>query len=237
VAPLNVAVMSSPRQPSYLDQTLRSLFASDGAAELQVRVVVDGADPVYTGDWKNHASVDVEVLSVELNQELQKLSVDRRISETCFRCLRAAPPGDLLLCQDDVEFAPHWLQATRDSSKEAAARLEGRFFDGAPLAGRYVLALYTTKALRSTDRPLALYKPAEFYGNQALFIPATIMAELTPYFEQSRHTGLMDDMIVKQFLVQRSVVLHAVNPNVVQHIGTHCTHQGSFHQSPSYGKW
>jgi len=234
---LNVAVMSSPRQPSYLDQTLRSLFASDGSAQLQVRVVVDGANPAYTGNWKKHPRVKVEVLTAELAQALRRLPIARRIGETCFRCLRGAPRGDLLLCQDDVEFAPHWLQATLDSSEEAAARLANRRCDGVPLAGRYMLALYTTKNLRPTERPLATYKAAEFYGNQGLFIPATVMAELTPYFEQLRRAGLMDDMIIKQFLVQRSISLHAVNPNVVQHIGMHCTHQGRFHQSPSYGKW
>jgi len=228
--------MSSPRQPSYLGRTLQSLFASHGSEQLQIRVVVAAATPAYTGKWKTHPRVKVEVLDLELNQSLRRLPVARRIGETCFRCLRGAVPGDLLLCQDDVEFAPHWLQATLDSSKEAAARLANRSCDGVPLAGRYVLALYTTKNLRPTERPLALYKASEFYGNQGLFIPAAVMAELTPYFEHARHAGLMDDMIMKQFLVQRSIELHAVNPNVVQHIGIHCTHSGSFHQSPSYGK-
>ena len=233
---VNVAIMTSPRQPSYLGQTLRSLFASDGAAQLHVRLVVDGANPAYVGNWKNHARVKVETLTVQRSAQLRKLPIARRIGETCFRCLKGAPAGPLVLLQDDVELAPHWLKATLDGAQEAELRLANRSRDGVPLPAEYVLALYTTKALGPNERPLALYKPAEFYGSQGLLFPAQVMVKLVPFFEAQRHHGLMDDMLLKQFFMEHGIHLHAINPNVVQHIGTSCTHQGHFHQSPTYGK-
>jgi hypothetical protein len=124
-----------------------------------------------------------------------------------------------------------------DGAEEASRRLRGRKVNGAPVGRRFVLALYTTRKLRPNERPLAAYKATEFYGNQGLLLPAELLAELTGFVGQLRHSGLMDDMMLKQFVVDRGVALHALNPNVVQHIGTHCTHSGHFHQSPSYGKW
>lgn len=173
---LNVAVMSSPRQPSYLDRTLRSLFVAEQSEKLQVRVVVDGPTDGYVGKWRNHPRVTVECLSEAETVARAGFHLPRRIGETCYRCLRGGLGADLVLCQDDVEFAPTWLQATLDGAREAERRLANRHRGGVPMSADYAIALYATQKLRPNERPLAAYKPANFFGNQGLFLPRQVMA-------------------------------------------------------------
>jgi len=224
--------MTCDRQPSYVKQTLESLFTADrsifdGEHPATVSVVVDGTDADYLGAWKNDTRLVVELLDKRGSAALKRANKARRIAETCYRALRTAPDGaDFVLLQDDAWLARGWAGFLRDAVAEADTRRNN-------VSMRYAIALYA--AMKTpVQRPLARYNPRCFYGNVGLYLPAALFPRVVDHFAEHRGCGEMDDMIMKRFFIDFVHDLYVLVPNVVQHIGDVSSHGGVQRRSESF---
>ena len=229
-------MMTCERTPNYAVDTLDSIFSTGPdfdelveSGHATVAAIVDGQRYEYLGDYLNNGRIGIDVLDDERRQMIDGADHARRIAETCFRCIESTPEGaDLLLIQDDVEFASDWVARLIDAIDAAEARRNNDTMT-------YALALYAAmKGMPPGIQPIVRYKPQHFYGTQAVYLPAMVVPKARSYFATHRTSGAMDDMIMKRFFIEHVSDLYAVNPNVVQHVGGVSTHGGPQRSSPSF---
>lgn len=216
-----IAMSTCDRDPQYVHETLTSMFEMDaGARERSVRLVVCGEDDGYLGRWKGLPNIATRVVRPPEIGTLTQPPIQR----TTFNFMRVLEgDGDLIALQDDLSFAPGWLEAAERLCRQVRER-HGDLF---------IVALYA--AYRMKGRPLAPYNPFRFYGNQALCFSAAARAELQ---ERMQKTDKIepDDMMVKNYAIYSSCRVFMANPNLVQHIGKTSAINQRFHKSPTF-KW
>lgn len=201
---MNVAITSCNREPQYVLDTLRSMYEhADHPDALSLRIVVDGDDSSYLGTWSEHADARAAPFGEHEHE--------RRIFWTTARALSVSPPGKhLLVCQDDLEFAPHW--DTRLVELLTQARLHHGSSIGISLWCRYPW---------TSDNGFCEYTPAKFYGSVAMFYANGVIDELRTYMQSQALDPIEpDDMAIKRFFAARPwCTLLAAVPNLVQHVG------------------
>lgn len=219
---MQLAISTVDRQPNYIGDSLASLARS--GAQVDLRIVVCGADAAFLGaPWIERHAARIELLSSEEFIWQKKWQPPhRQIVLTLVRALTG--DGDVVLCQDDVEFAPDWQSQLRAAVQQLSARTAD---------GRFLLTLFSTRPPSATTGPV-LYDARLFFGMVAMFVPACVRADLRDYV-RAEDRDAPDDMLVKRFCLSGGAVLYDLQPSVVQHIGLVSSLGGSSPiRSPSF---
>lgn len=229
---MHLAISTCDRSPSYLDQTLTSLFEADPlAAACEVRLVVSGPDPAYIDGWLDRDNIRAQPVPPNRWKDVRERDGKRRVSLNFLRVLLGdgvidRGDGPIVALQDDLAFASRWLARTQ-AIAAAIAEHEPEF----------VLALYASYRFYATRSGYAHYPPQRFYGNQALYLTGGVRTSLTRAFVRAEAAGRLgpDDMMLKEWLLETGTPLYAAMPNLCQHIGekSAIASQG-FHQSPTF---
>jgi len=234
VNPIEIAMTTVDTRPMYVKQTLEALFAQPLSCG-PVRVVVDGDDAAYLGEWRSRPELKVELLSRDAAAAQRELHVIDRCTFTTHRALSGATRGSaVVLLQDDVIFAPGWFDRMVDTIHELEADVASE---------NYVLALYSTYPF--TRKPYSIYPRHDFFGCQGLYfspVAAPLIANvLATHFAECRargdRPGGADDVIMNKYFIRHAEpYLLAMVPSVVQHVGRDGTgvSSGWFHCSPTF---
>lgn len=239
--PFRVVVSTCDREPSYIDETLESLFIDPEAATCKVMLAVDGANDDYLQRWKDHPCVSILTLTQEQSAERETKNVTTRIFLNTARALAAAEVAEpLLYCQDDIEFCASWVSKLQECVHQAPHHMAGMRRPG----DRYVLCLYAAYDIRGPI--VSDYPVMKFYGNQCLYFPVGILAEFRATMQTVIESGsfVPDDMLLKDWCLKSQVptrsetsvdILVAI-PNLVQHVGEETTlgPLAYYHTSPTF---
>ncbi len=204
-----VVMMACDRDPSYVGESLRGVFAAEPSLQ-QVAVVVDGTDAGFMGRWAADPRVVVHLLREEPDKNE---GTERRTVRTFRRCLElhketGSLRESLVVVQDDVEFAPGWLTKTREGISACRAMVQGD--------RPWVLQVYTPFGLH--DMPVHELDPDLYYANVGLVVPWQFVI---PLLDHVGAPGVprADDLAVADFLKVNGGAYLALNPSVVQHTG------------------
>jgi hypothetical protein len=229
-----IVIMSVPREPVYIHQTLASLFMSDPLVhKTRIHVMVDAPDAAYLENYAHHPNLTVQPLTPTEVEQTEAYWVHRRHAHNYHRCLAMSCEGHsgLCICEDDLVFRHGFL--TKLVATIAQLEVEH------PLE-KYVLAAYAPYDFgldRAAGRIQSFcgYPAAGFYGNQCLYYPRTVLDDLAPlFYEQAvRRAVAPSDMVVKEYCRQ-SAVLYACTRSLAQHVGRVTTGLGNFHDSPTF---
>jgi len=225
--------MACERSPDYLGATLRTLFASEASLQA-VDVVVDGIDLDFLGRWATDPRVTTHLLTEEPDAQE---GTERRTLRTFRRCLEVhgAQGGaqDLVVVQDDVDFAPSWLSRAEKGAEWCEAAGGSR---------PWVLQLYSPYGLHNL--PVHELEAPLYYANVAVLIPFRTVAPLAAHLAGS--VPRADDMAVRHFLECNEGAYYSLNPSVVQHVGDESAQRsrtphgdkrhGSVRRSPTFGE-
>jgi hypothetical protein len=223
----HIALTAFDRRPgvSYIDGTLRSLFGKDPLVD-RVRIVVDGIDAEFLGEWGADPRVQVDLMTPAQFSTRHDRHTWRCAYGT-YRALKGTPAGErLILLQDDLVFAPRWYRRLTSIADEIQASIGTEDF---------VITTYSTCEIAVKSRWFRWAKHA-FWGCQAMLFSAESVAPVAREFERVLPTtDLADDMVLHHHLMSRSTPLLVTVPSLVQHVGIPATGLSSYlHTSPSF---
>lgn len=215
---LEIAISTCDRFPQYIHDTLDSMAQATASRCGSVRLCVCGTDQDYLGQAADDVDV-VDTISADVWQrDFAAADTKRRITKNFMRVLEG--DGPLIALQDDLEFAPRWLERAAEIAQTLQTRHRA-----------FVLSLYAPYCFRR--QPVDSYPPERFYGNQALLLSAGTRRDLLSFMRLQPELG-PDDMMVKAYLSQREVPLFVANPSLVQHTGIFSAVEQRFHTSPTF---
>ncbi len=114
VEKLVFAVVTVPRKPQYVHQTLASLFASDRLVHdlTAIDLFVGTNDTAYLAHMRHHAEIMVHALTEEENAEIRDWTPHRKCCHTHWRCLSHPIPeeGGICVVEDDVVFRNGFIE-------------------------------------------------------------------------------------------------------------------------------
>jgi hypothetical protein len=222
----SIVMTTCDRQPAYVHRSLAALFAADAGVR-SVHVLVGGGDAGFLGEWVSDHRVTPCLLSASQLDELRR-SLPRARTRVVTRAALELAEGDVVLLQDDVDFAPDWWRITL----EALTWLD---------VATVVLALYSphvhTRRV-TAHAPIAVYPAVDFYGCQGLFMGRLARARIVGALRDApAYDDNADDETIRTSLVRDpSIELFALVPSVVQHVGEVSAIQSRFHRSPTFGR-
>jgi len=241
---MNIAITTVDRSPrrNFVEQTLASMLAKDQTVEryAPIRIITDGEDMNFLGPWKTDRRLVIETTDKKPHARTFD-GIRPRVVMANVRAMQAVPHGgSLLLLEDDLVFAPRWLERTERIIERIRADIGST---------RFMLALYTPFELTSEDRVQFEFAEREgycacirptYYGSQAIYYGAEALQTVLGDMKQ---LGLVEgrlgsDEVVPYTSVNRDVPLLAAVPSLVQHVGADSTWlaPGSvpMHQSPTF---
>jgi hypothetical protein len=191
----------SKRKVHYIDQTLESLFCSDGR-DLPVNLIVGSFDSSHVEQYENVATI------VRWDQAAQWSSREGNPRHNCnLNAIRALKHGDddyCVTCEDDIVFAKDWYHALLGT----IAEIESRDF---------VLNL-GQKSDQTWRKRYAVHTQLYLCGAQAIFYPNKVLrSRIATYLEENMRAG-MNDHLVGQY-AKRFAALYNTTPPLVGHIG------------------
>lgn len=215
-----IAFLVSNREPSYIHQTLASMHLSDTrAAELDVRLHLDADDESFLKAYAHNKKPKVILAPKEHRAVAHNLN---RITLGLARSLADAPEEEhFIFAEDDIVFLDGWVSILEHAAKFTSGLTQGSF----------LLSGYSPKLL--AGGPIARVSSGRFYGNQLLYVPKRVRAELARYLLE--HVGeLPADLLIARWSVETQVSIFATVPSIAQHVGKN-TSAGSFwHYSPMW---
>lgn len=239
-----IALKTVDRTPkrNMVQATLASMFAKDPSVEryVPIRIITDGEDMSFLGPWAFDSRLAVETTD-DKRERRDYEGASLRVVRADVRGMQAVPDGeDIFLLEDDLEFAPRWLQRTEAIVERIRADIGSRCF---------MLAVYTPfefvqhNGVRfdfaEREGYCACIRPT-YYGSQAIYYGAEAIPIALRDMKQLGLVGkrLPNDMVVKYTSIHRDVPLLAAVPSLVQHVGAESTwsqHETlTMHRSPTF---
>lgn len=173
---VELVVMTVARQPSYLPQTLASLFLSDPLVrELpRIHLVVGSPDAGYLDDLAHHERLTVHRMGEEEWERIRGWGIHRRLAYNYWRCLSlpCAHLAGTCVCEDDVVFRDGFvvklLQAVAEMRRDGLTK--------------YVLAAYSyydyaADPSRRRGTYYCSYNAWHHFGNCCLFFSSAAQRE------------------------------------------------------------
>lgn len=190
-----------------------------------VSLVVGSPESAYLEGYRS--STDLRIIEADEEWELLKQEpVRRRASWNYWRCLALQPlDRDLLLLEDDIQFAQGWLSRFLDTT----AVINARYGCG------YVLSLYSAHPFcgyaYAGGAMYAEFPPQSFYGTQATYYPAAIRTGFAQYLRKHGVDEFREpyDLLLGRYVAENRHRLIVTAPSLVQHIGEETTGLGSFY--------
>lgn len=237
--PLQLAMLTcdrrrrNPNAQATVNDSLRSLHERDPCAgSVPMRLVVDGTDADFV-DHRLAERLAIELLGDAFDAAASELATLDRLSRAYQLLLEGADPGRCLLSfEDDVTFAPLWLERTLAASLAIEEHHGRRYvlalfcpfpyvFDPSSLVEGFFDTTHDRQHELPPPKPYAPYDVPRFYGMQGIFMPPAVHQDLRGYMAYRYGTGQPEpvDIMLRRFLATTGTPLFAVNPNVVDHVG------------------
>jgi hypothetical protein len=197
---INMTTIAS-RQQHYIDQTLESLFQSDGR-DIPLNLILGSRDASHVERYRNVATVVAWDEQAERQARVGKLR--RNCNVNAIRALRYGDDDYCLCCEDDIIFDPHWFSQLMLTIAEIDRR-------------EYVLNLGQERDQEPGKR-YATHTRSSLCGAQGIFYPSKRLRNaLANYLEQNIAAGT-NDLLVGKF-AKRFVALYNTTPVLITHIG------------------
>jgi hypothetical protein len=195
------------RRHHYIQQTLQSLFSSNGqGTHLTVNLIVGSEDESHLQEYAAQPAVRIISWDMETNSNLRWNCTLNKI-----RALRYGDDQPTLVCEDDILFKPHWLATLA----AAMARLGDE---------EYIMSLYTdptgiegAPAVRGT-RLVKRYPTFDLVGAQALFYPTKALRSKVADYLQKNLVRATGDNLIGQY-ARAHAELYATADPLVENIG------------------
>jgi hypothetical protein len=231
---LCLAIMTVQREPTYLYQTLASLFACDPLVHRlrRIAIVADGEDFGYLDPLRHHARVHLVPMPPDRWAEVKDFGIHRRACHNFVRCLESCTEDSdgILVCEDDVVFRDGFLGKLLQSLHELTRRDLREFILAA-------YAAYDHEADRSLRRGryYSSYPAHTFYGTQCVFFPRSEALHVAEEVRRRsvKQAGKPYDLVIHDYAVRRQH-LYATRFSLAQHVGRRTSGLGHFHQSPTF---
>ena len=195
------------RKHHYIQQTLQSLFSSNGLdTHLPVNLIVGSEDESHLQEYATQPAVRIISWDIETNSNLRWNCTLNKI-----RALRYGDGEPTLVCEDDILFKPHWLAALAAATASISDE-------------EYIMSLYTdpTVIARAPAAPgtrfVKRYPTFDLVGAQALFYPTkALRSKVADYLQKNliRATG---DNLIGQY-ARAHAELYATEDPLVENIG------------------
>lgn len=240
----HIAFLTVPRKRPYIHQTITSLIQADPTLRdhLPITILVDSANASYLSTRYETTGLAqcVPLSPEEAAQRAQWKDNRAGLLYNYWRCLKwiTTKNCDLLLCEDDIAFAPHWLAKT----ERILPQIREKY------GQKWILTLYSFydwPANKSGNEPPPpfLEMPAQgFFGSQALwFTPETAaLAEQYLLHEGLQKENPPADLRIRDCCLHHNIPLLSLTWSLVQHMGTLTTGQSPTpqnipHTSPTFG--
>lgn len=191
------------RQKHYIDQTLESLFQSDGR-DLPLNLILGSYDTSHVEKYRGVGNIVI----VEWDQPAQLRAIDGHLRHNCsvnaFRALKHGDDDFCLCCEDDIVFEPNWYSQLRAT----IADIPG---------DDYVLNLGQGSDLSPVKR-YTTHPGPYLCGAQGLFYPSkTIRKAVAKFLLKKIGAALSDELI--GLYAKRYAALYNTNTPLVSHIG------------------
>jgi putative nucleotidyltransferase-like protein len=189
------------RKKQYIDQTLESLFQSDGR-DLPLNLIVGSSDTSYIERYRKVANV------VAWDQEAQwQAREGRPYHNFNLNVIRALEYGDddyCLCCEDDISFDKHWFSRLMLTIAEIDRK-------------EYVLNL-GQRCDQPSGKRYATHADPYLCGSQAIFYPSKLVRNaVTEYLTRNIRGGICDALIGTY--AKKYAALYNTTPVLVGHIG------------------
>lgn len=237
IGDLCISILTVPREPEYIHQTLASLFSSgpDIYRVKGIHLMVDTNDRSYLAEYHDCAFLNISYLSdAEFEQQRQR-TPHLRFCTNYLRCLSVPADGGLLILEDDVLLRDRFLLCL----KQAVDEME----DCHGLSS-YVLSLHAKANLPQIQdyyrgHYYISYPTGMYYGTQGMYYPAAVRAAVADYIREQAVTPLRcpGDLLIKELVTEWQNLYNTVW-DLVEHIGTVSTGLGGAPRSHTFKeKW
>ena len=180
ISDLRIAFMTCPRKPSYIHQTLGSLFDMEpGIKELScVDLLIDTADKTFLEEYRDVKLFNLHYLTPEQFKVEKTRTLYVRCCYTCWRCLNLDITGykGLLVCEDDVIFRQDFLSCLLQTVEEIE---KDKLYE-------YMLSLHSKYNLveskaRHRGKYFLSYPAFKFYGMHGIYYPSQTLARVRDF--------------------------------------------------------
>lgn len=210
---MKIVLTTHNRNPSYIDDTLNSMFRNDDMVGAEIHVLVHETTPECLGPWVDSSRITVHTLTPEQLKEKSKLA-RRAKSAHAKRIALELANDEMLYLEDDVIFAPLWW-----TRFQAALKAMGPNRQWAMIALCYHLA--------SSELGLVPWDPNTYYGLVAMFFGSVIRKEAVKALGPRDkawdidNPGVGGDVRLQDMLKKRrgDLRLYALRPQLCYHTG------------------
>jgi len=195
--------MTTPagRKTPYIDQTLESLFQSDGR-DIPLNLIVGSFD--LSGVEKYRQRANIVAWDWDAQQQTEGTTMRRRCTINAVRAIDYGEDEHCLCCEDDILFDKTWFHQLMLTVAEIDRK-------------DYVLNLGQNCGQSPTKR-YAVHEQRNLVGAQGIFYPSKeIRKAVAEYIRLNLTKGTNDHLIGKY--AKRHSALYNTNPVLVEHIG------------------
>ncbi len=197
---INMTTVAS-RPQHYIDQTLESLFQSDGR-DVPLNLIVGSSDTSHVDQYRDVANI--VVWDDDAESQARPGNLRRNCNINAIRALMYGDDDDCLCCEDDIIFAPDWLTQL----KLTVAEIE---------RDNYVLNL-GQRSDPSPGKRYATHTGEYLCGAQAIFYPSKRLRNAVAKYIRENMGGGTNDLLIGIF-AKRFAALYNTTPLLIGHIG------------------
>lgn len=237
----DLAILTAPRSPAFIHKTMDSLIQADEkiADFLPIHLFVDADNSAFVQKY-DHITRRITLNEAEHTIRQQWDDIRHAVLYNYWRCLHHFQDSfqNLLVCEDDISFAPRWIQHLLPIIEQIYSEI-GELF---------LLTLYSPydwPAILGPEHtlPYIVMKKMGFYGTQAvLFSPkARVIVEDYLWKEGIEKLNAPADLRVRDCCIEKGIPLLSLVHSLVQHEGyvtSGCTGEagtrGFAHRSPTF---
>ena len=189
------------RTKHYIDETLESLFQSDGR-DIPVNLIVGSSDTSHIEKYRGRLNI------VPWDEVAEAQAIEDRLRHNCnlnaIRSLRYGDDEQCLCCEDDIVFEPDWFHRLMQIVDE----IEG---------SNYILNLaHGTKG--PINQRYQIDSDRYLCGAQGLFYPSKRFRSAAANYIAHNMTGGTNDSLVGKY-AKRYGALYNATPPLIGHIG------------------
>ena len=197
---INMTTLAGRKTP-YIDQTLESLFQSDGRG-IALNLTVGSFD--LSGVEKYRQRANVVAWDWEAQEQTKGTSMRRHCTINAVRAIEYGDDDHCLCCEDDIVFDKSWFKQLMLTVAEIERK-------------EYVLNL-GQQCSQSPGKRYAIHERPNLVGAQGIFYPSKEVRKAVAEYIRRHLTKGTNDHLIGKYARQHSV-MYDTTPILVEHIG------------------
>ena len=222
---LIITILTVPREPSYIHETLNNLFRDPEIRrrKIPVHIMIDSDDRSYLSEYEGKNNITLHYLTPEEYAIEKEREPRSRFCYNYVRCIDIAQGRPLVVLEDDVDVRGNFINALEQTVTEM----------GSHGLNHYILTLCTRNGLNIDPscyigRYYIGHLAHGFYGTQGMYYPPSVQKDIRDHLishgvESYRKPG---DLLIGECAVKWQN-LYAPSHDLVDHIGTISTGVGT----------